>query len=66
LDYPERRYKGEDSDVFHLPSSIIMLLVGIISSFLIGAWIIQWAGIDVSYDMIFFISVIGSITGSLS
>lgn len=65
LDYPERRYKGEDSDVFHLPSSIIMLLVGIISSFLIGAWIIHWAGIDVSYDMIFFISVIGSITGSL-
>ncbi len=65
LDYPEKRYKGEDSDVFHLPSSLVMLLVGIVSAFLAGAWIIHWMGIDVSYDMIFFIAVIGSVTGAL-
>lgn len=65
LDYPERRYKGEDSDVFNLPSSLVMLIVGIISAFLVGAWITHLKGIVVSYDMIFFIAVIGSVTGAL-
>lgn len=65
LDYPEKRYKGEDSEVFHLPSSLVMLIVGIISAFLVGAWIIHWEKINVSYDMIFFIAVIGSVTGAL-
>lgn len=65
LEYPEKRYKGEDSDVFHLSSSLVMLVVGIISAFLVGAWIIHWTEIAVSYDMIFFIAVIGSVTGTL-
>ncbi|MGB3906945.1 MAG: TIGR00297 family protein [Methanomethylovorans sp.] len=66
LDYPEKTYKEEeDSEVFHLPSSLVMLLAGIISAFLLGAWIIHWEGINVTYDMIFFIAVIGSVTGAL-
>jgi uncharacterized protein (TIGR00297 family) len=65
MDYPEKKYKGEESEVFHLPSSLIMLITGIISAFIVGFWIIHWQAVDVSYDMIFFIAVIGSITGAL-
>ncbi len=65
LDYPEKKYKGEDKDMFNLSSSLVMLIIGIISAFLVGAWIIHWKEIAVSYDMIFFIAVIGSVTGAL-
>lgn len=48
-----------------LSSSIVLLGVGIIASFLASSWIAFWQSTDITYSMVFFISVIGAITGAL-
>lgn len=48
-----------------LKSSAALLAVGIVSAFLGGSWIVYWQGDTVSYNMVFFIAVIGAITGAL-
>jgi uncharacterized protein (TIGR00297 family) len=48
-----------------LPSSIVMLGVGIVSAYIAGAWIAGWGDIAVSRNLIFFVAVIGSITAAL-
>jgi uncharacterized protein (TIGR00297 family) len=48
-----------------LPSSIVMLGVGIIFAYLAGTWIAGWEDLNVSRNLIFFLAVIGSITGAL-
>lgn len=65
IEYPTKRYKREKRDVFYLSSTFLMLIVGIISSFIICMWIIYWDKISVTIDMAFFIAVIGSVTGAL-
>ncbi len=48
-----------------LPSSIMLLCVGIITAYLAGSWLMHWQDINASYNLIFFIAVIGSVTGAL-
>ncbi|WP_407356487.1 DUF92 domain-containing protein [Methanolobus sp. WCC5] len=48
-----------------LPSSIVLLAVGIITAYIAGNWLLYWQEGAVSPNMIFFIAVIGSITGAL-
>ncbi|WP_094227408.1 TIGR00297 family protein [Methanolobus psychrotolerans] len=52
-------------DYYLLPSSIVLLVVGIVTAYIAGIWLMYWQGIDVSLNMIFFLAVIGSITGAL-
>ncbi|MEZ5335305.1 MAG: hypothetical protein R2741_08740 [Methanolobus sp.] len=60
--YPWR--KGEHES-YLLPSSIVLLGVGIITAYIAGSWLLYWQEVDVSPNMIFFLAVIGSITGAL-
>jgi len=48
-----------------LPSSIVMLGIGIIAAYVAGAWIAGWENLGISRNLIFFLAVIGSITGAL-
>ncbi|MCS3924287.1 TIGR00297 family protein [Methanosalsum natronophilum] len=48
-----------------LPSTIGFLAVGIIAAFIAGAWTSFHASGTVPYNIIFFVSVIGSMTGAL-
>jgi uncharacterized protein (TIGR00297 family) len=48
-----------------LPSSIMLLGIGILSAYMAGWWIAHWQGINVGANMIFFLAVIGSVTGAL-
>ncbi|WP_292471034.1 TIGR00297 family protein [Methanolobus sp.] len=57
------RNNGHESHL--LPSSIVLLGVGIITAYFAGLWLMYWQGISVSLNMIFFLAVIGSITGAL-
>ncbi|WP_256623476.1 TIGR00297 family protein [Methanolobus chelungpuianus] len=62
-----RRING-GGDQHLLPSSIVMLGIGIVSAFVAGFWIAGWGTLGVSREMvnmIFFLAVIGSITGAL-
>ena len=61
--YSEGRAKSESIKV-----SLTLLFTGTIFSFLVGCWILHWAdptSFPVSFQLIFFISVIGAITGAL-
>ncbi|WP_406658322.1 DUF92 domain-containing protein [Methanolobus sp. ZRKC2] len=53
------------SEHYLLPSSIVMLGVGIIAAYIAGLWIVSWEGSGVSRNLIFFVAVIGSITAAL-
>lgn len=64
-EYPAKRYRDEVIRLCSLNSSIALLIAGIIYASLAGLWICYWQGMDASYDMIFFVAVIGSITGAL-
>ncbi|WP_406661426.1 TIGR00297 family protein [Methanolobus sp. ZRKC3] len=59
----------KESDEEHeeclLPSSIVLLGIGIITAYIAAIWITHWQGIGVSSNMIFFLAVIGSVTGAL-
>ncbi|HEY9205025.1 MAG TPA: TIGR00297 family protein [Candidatus Methanoperedens sp.] len=61
------RKKG-DIKVYSARSSIVFLIAGSIFAFLAGAWILAWGGQDilhVPYGMLFFLAVLGSLTGAL-
>ncbi|WP_440948698.1 TIGR00297 family protein [Methanosarcina sp. T3] len=50
---------------FSLLWSSIFLSLRIIAAFLAASWVVYWQGLPVLYSFIFFISVIGAVTGSL-
>ncbi len=58
-------YRKGDEKEYLLPSSIVMLIVGIIAASVAGSWTSGWRETNVSMDMIFFLAVIGSITAAL-
>jgi len=64
-EYPLRAYREEEHKLYSVPSSIAMLVIGLVSAFLVGSWIVYWQGFDVSYNMVFFIAVIGAMIGAL-
>ena len=45
--------------------SSAVLGIRIVAAFLAAGWIVYWEKISVSYNMVFFIAVIGAVTGSL-
>ena len=64
-EYPEKIYQGEIHKLYSVKSSTAMLGVGMITAFLAGSWIVYWQGIDISYNLVFFIAAIGAATGAL-
>lgn len=50
---------------FSMLWSSIFLSLRIIAAFLAASWVVYWQGLPVPYSFIFFISVIGAVTGSL-
>ncbi|MBN2488737.1 MAG: DUF92 domain-containing protein [Methanosarcinaceae archaeon] len=64
-EYPGKTYVSEMHTSYSVPSSTAMLVTGIISAFLVGLWIVHWQGTVVSYNMLFFIAVIGAMIGAL-
>ncbi|RZN34800.1 MAG: TIGR00297 family protein [Methanosarcinales archaeon] len=65
IEYPRRQYQGEQTKPESVKASLTILSVGAIFSFLIGAWIVYWTGYTVSFQLLFFISVIGGTSGAL-
>ncbi len=63
LGYEPKSIDGHESHM--LPSSIVLLGVGIITAYIAGTWFLYWQELDVSSNMLFFLAVIGSITGAL-
>jgi uncharacterized protein (TIGR00297 family) len=50
---------------FSILSSSVFLGLRIFAAFIAASWIVYWQSIPVSYNLIFFIAVIGAIIGSL-
>ncbi len=65
IEYPRRQYQGEQTKPESVKASLTILSVGAIFSFLIGAWIVYWTGYVISFQLLFFISVIGGTSGAL-
>ncbi|MHC1574304.1 MAG: TIGR00297 family protein [Candidatus Methanogasteraceae archaeon] len=68
IKYPERGYYEGRTKPESIKVSLTLLFTGTVFSFLIGCWILHWAeptSFPVSLQLIFFISVIGAITGAL-
>jgi uncharacterized protein (TIGR00297 family) len=65
IEYPRRQYQGEQTKPESIKASLTILSVGAIFSFLIGAWIVYWTGYAISFQLLFFISVIGGTSGAL-
>ena len=57
-----RRIKRRSFSIFW---STAVLGIRIVAAFLAACWIVYWEKISVSYNMVFFIAVIGAVTGSL-
>lgn len=57
-----RRIKRRSFSIFW---SAAVLGIRIVAAFLAACWIVYWGKISVSYNMVFFIAVIGAVTGSL-
>jgi uncharacterized protein (TIGR00297 family) len=65
IEYPRRQYQGERTKPESVKASLTILSIGAIFSFLIGAWIVYWTGYVISFQLLFFISVIGGTSGAL-
>ncbi len=68
IKYPERGYSEGRAKPESIKVSLTLLFTGTVFSFLIGCWILHWtepASFPVSFQLVFFISVIGAITGAL-
>ena len=65
IEYPRRQYQGEQTKPESVKASLTILSIGAIFSFLIGAWIVYWTGYTISFQLLFFISVIGGTSGAL-
>ncbi|MCL7410488.1 MAG: DUF92 domain-containing protein [Methanosarcinaceae archaeon] len=64
-EYPKRIYQGEIHKLYSVKSSTALLVVGMITAFLAGSWIVYWQGVDISYNLVFFVAGIGAATGAL-
>lgn len=66
--YPEQGHSGGRVKPESVKVSLTLLFTGTVFSFLIGCWILHWTAppsFPVSIQLVFFISVIGAITGAL-
>ena len=63
-DFTTRRSRIKKRSFSTLCSSAFLAL-RIVAAFLAASWIIYWQGLLVSYNLVFFIAVIGAVTGSL-
>ncbi|MFY9200360.1 MAG: TIGR00297 family protein, partial [Methanosarcina flavescens] len=63
-DFTTRRSRIKKRSFSTLWSSAFLAL-RIAAAFLAASWIIYWQGLQVSYNLVFFIAVIGAVTGSL-
>ncbi|GFO96202.1 TIGR00297 family protein [groundwater metagenome] len=57
--------KRSSEKVYSAKSSIVFLISGGIFAFLAGVWILAWTGHTVPYELIFFLAVLGAVTGAL-
>ncbi|AKB85367.1 TIGR00297 family protein [Methanococcoides methylutens] len=64
-EYPSKKFQQDPNSLNLIPSSISMLVTGIIVASLAGAWIVYWQDSGISYNLVFFVAVIGSITAAL-
>ncbi|MDD4621514.1 MAG: TIGR00297 family protein, partial [Methanosarcina sp.] len=65
LDSSSRRYRGIKKRSFSILWSSAFLALRIAAAFFAASWIIYWQKLSVSYNLVFFIAVIGAVTGSL-
>ncbi|MEA1869208.1 MAG: hypothetical protein U9N09_03540, partial [Euryarchaeota archaeon] len=68
IEYAERGYYEGRAKPESIKVSLTLLFTGTVFSFLIGCWILHWTeptSFPVSLQLVFFISVIGAITGAL-
>lgn len=56
---------AEEAECCLLPSSIVLLGTGILTAYLAGLWLMHWQDITIDLNMLFFLAVIGSVTGAL-
>ena len=63
-DYISRRTRIKKKSFSILWSSAFLAL-RIVAAFLAAGWIVYWQDLPVSYNLVFFIAVIGAVTGSL-
>ena len=67
IEYPARVYSdasGARVKTESVKVSLTLFFVGTLSSFIVGCWITHWTE-PVSFQLLFFISVIGALTGAL-
>lgn len=64
-EYPSKKYRDDKNSLNLIPSSISMLITGVIVASVAGAWIVYWQDAGISYNLVFFVAVIGSITAAL-
>lgn len=57
--------KQSSEKIYSARSSIVFLILGGVFAFLAGAWILYWGGQTIPYDLVFFLAVIGAVTGAL-
>lgn len=57
--------KQDNVKVYSAKSSIVFLISGGIYAFLAGGWILYWGGQNIPYGLIFFLAVLGAVTGAL-
>ncbi len=57
--------KQDSVKVFSARSSIVFLISGGLYAFLASAWILYWGGENIHHDLIFFLAVLGAVTGAL-
>jgi len=57
--------KKSSEKVYSAKSSVVFLISGVIFTFLACAWILSWTGQIIPAELIFFLAVIGAVTGAL-
>lgn len=57
--------KQDNVKVYSAKSSIVFVVSGGIYAFLAGGWILYWGGQNIPYGLIFFLAVLGAVTGAL-
>jgi len=63
-DFQSRRSRIKKKS-FSMIWSSVFLGIRILAAFLAAGWIVYWQELSVSYNLVFFIAVIGAVTGSL-
>ncbi|MFH0904096.1 MAG: TIGR00297 family protein [Methanobacteriota archaeon] len=57
--------KKSSEKVYSAKSSVVFLISGVIFAYLACAWILKWNEQIIPYELIFFLTVIGAVTGAL-